>query len=173
MVEQKSKFRNSASAVGIIAPRIWNRLPDSLRQNTSNESFKIGLKTHLFKLAFGELHKWNTRLRISPLFVGLISLTLIILLLHNVIIMKFWYVFLLKTESTVSIICIAILVPSKQFHIIHIRLVYYIHRCTYWQTRRSVWNSSTCAAVRSAFSTRCASHLMVSRLVASKMLSPL
>ena len=57
LVERKSKFRNSASAFGVTAPRIRNSLPDSLRQNDSKESFKTGLKTHLFQLAFGELHK--------------------------------------------------------------------------------------------------------------------
>ena len=36
----------------VTAPRLWNDLPDSLRQINSLELFKSNIKTHLFKAAF-------------------------------------------------------------------------------------------------------------------------
>ena len=33
-------------------PKLWNKLPLELRQKCSVESFKKGLKTHLFKEAY-------------------------------------------------------------------------------------------------------------------------
>lgn len=35
-----------------VAPKVWNRLPLEIRQCQSLNTFKVLLKTHLFKLAF-------------------------------------------------------------------------------------------------------------------------
>ena len=34
------------------APQIWNSLPIDLKMSPSIENFRVGLKTHLFKLAY-------------------------------------------------------------------------------------------------------------------------
>ena len=36
----------------VIGPTLWNRLPEEVRNKPSLESFKLLLKTHLFKIAF-------------------------------------------------------------------------------------------------------------------------
>ena len=39
-------------AFSMCGPKLWNKLPLELRQKCSVESFKKGLKTHLFKEAY-------------------------------------------------------------------------------------------------------------------------
>ena len=47
-----TKYRSTEAAFSVCAPRLWNTLPRDLREASSVESFKIGLKTHLFRLAY-------------------------------------------------------------------------------------------------------------------------
>ena len=41
-----------ARLFSVAAPRLWNNLPNSLKDSSSIEHFKKGLKTHLFRNAF-------------------------------------------------------------------------------------------------------------------------
>ena len=41
-------------AFSICAPKLWNRLPVHIREADSLDSFKRDLKTHLFRLAYGQ-----------------------------------------------------------------------------------------------------------------------
>ena len=51
---QQTKTRTVAGdrAFSNAAPALWKKLPDSVRNIETLESFKIALKTHLFKSAF-------------------------------------------------------------------------------------------------------------------------
>ena len=42
-------------ALSMAAPFLWNSLPLSIRQETSIDSFKLSVKTHLFKKAFSQI----------------------------------------------------------------------------------------------------------------------
>ena len=49
----QTKLKNGADrSFSVSAPRIWNDLPDQVKQSKTVEEFKKKLKTHLFKLAF-------------------------------------------------------------------------------------------------------------------------
>ena len=45
----------AARSFSVAAPRLWNNLPNSLKDSSSIEQFKKGLKTHLFCNAFNNL----------------------------------------------------------------------------------------------------------------------
>ena len=47
----KGKRIHGKAAFSYYAPKLWNELPRELRMSESVESFKRGLKTHLFKKA--------------------------------------------------------------------------------------------------------------------------
>ena len=49
--KQVGKRKHGKAAFSSYAPRVWNELPRELRMSESVESFKRGLKTHLFKKA--------------------------------------------------------------------------------------------------------------------------
>ena len=49
--KQVGKRKHGKAAFSSYAPRVWNELPCELRMSESVESFKRGLKTHLFKKA--------------------------------------------------------------------------------------------------------------------------
>ena len=42
----------AAQLFSVAAPRLWNNLPNSLKDSTTIEHFKKSLKTHLFSNAF-------------------------------------------------------------------------------------------------------------------------
>ena len=42
----------AARSFSVAAPRLWNNLPNSLKDSPSIEQFKKGLKTHLFSNGF-------------------------------------------------------------------------------------------------------------------------
>ena len=52
LLEPKTTTRWGARAFSKAAPRLWNTLPTTIRHTASLASFKIGLKTYLFKAAF-------------------------------------------------------------------------------------------------------------------------
>ena len=41
-------------AFQVAAPKLWNKLPEALRQCTELEAFKAALKTHLFRMAYDD-----------------------------------------------------------------------------------------------------------------------
>ena len=45
--QNKNKFEDRAFS--FVAPKLWNKLPDSVRNAVTLESFKKNLKTHLFE----------------------------------------------------------------------------------------------------------------------------
>ena len=49
---KRTKKTLADRAFGNVAPKVWNRLPLEIRQCQSLNTFKVLLKTHLFKLAF-------------------------------------------------------------------------------------------------------------------------
>jgi len=53
--ESRSNKRYGERAFSLCGPKLWNALPLSVRQCTTTPSFKNTLKTHLFKLAYGDL----------------------------------------------------------------------------------------------------------------------
>jgi len=53
LVEPRSLTRTYGDrAFSVVAPRLWNRLPASVKDSSSVDSFKRSLKTHLFKIAY-------------------------------------------------------------------------------------------------------------------------
>ena len=49
--EKKTRLKRSGDrAFSVIAPKLWNRLPECLRKAESVECFKSNLKTYLFKI---------------------------------------------------------------------------------------------------------------------------
>ena len=52
VVPQTTYVKTQKRAFGVRAPIEWNKMPQDLRDKTSVDSFKKGLKTYLFKLAF-------------------------------------------------------------------------------------------------------------------------
>jgi len=50
--ERHTKTATGARAFGVIAPKVWYDLPDSIRSSDSITSFKKNLKTYLFNQAF-------------------------------------------------------------------------------------------------------------------------
>ena len=51
--EKKTRLKRSGDrAFSVIAPKLWNRLPECLRKAESVECFKSNLKTYLFKIAY-------------------------------------------------------------------------------------------------------------------------
>ena len=52
LLEPKTTTRWGARAFRKAAPVLWNTLPTTIRTAASLASFKIGLKTYLFKAAF-------------------------------------------------------------------------------------------------------------------------
>ena len=44
--------RTGGKAFSVVAPEMWNNLPEGLRKKTSVESFKSGLKTFLFRICY-------------------------------------------------------------------------------------------------------------------------
>ena len=51
----KLKLKFGERSVSFSGPKAWNSLPSNLQELTNTDTFKKLLKTHLFKLAFGEL----------------------------------------------------------------------------------------------------------------------
>ena len=49
--EQRTRLKFGDRAFSISAPRLWNALPQHLKDSTSCQAFKKCLKTHLFRLA--------------------------------------------------------------------------------------------------------------------------
>ena len=49
------KLKFSERSFSFSGPKAWNSLPSNLQELTNTDTFKKLLKTHLFKLAFGEL----------------------------------------------------------------------------------------------------------------------
>ena len=52
LLEPKTATRWGARAFSKAAPSLWNTLPTTIKTTASLASFKIGLKTYLFKAAF-------------------------------------------------------------------------------------------------------------------------
>ena len=52
LLEPKTKTRWGARAFSKAAPVLWNTLPSTIKTAPSLASFKLGLKTYLFKAAF-------------------------------------------------------------------------------------------------------------------------
>ena len=52
LLEPKTATRWGARAFSNTAPVLWNTLPSSIKTAASLASFKMGLKTYLFKVAF-------------------------------------------------------------------------------------------------------------------------
>ena len=51
--EKKSKLKRAGDrSFSVCAPKLWNRLPDKVTQSETLETFKVALKTHLFRIAF-------------------------------------------------------------------------------------------------------------------------
>ena len=51
--ERRARLKRSGErAYSVCAPKLWNKLPLSVRSCGSTDSFKVALKTHLFKNAF-------------------------------------------------------------------------------------------------------------------------
>jgi len=50
--ERRTNTATGASAFGVVAPKVWLNLPDSIRSSDSITSFKKNLKTYLFNQAF-------------------------------------------------------------------------------------------------------------------------
>jgi len=50
--EHRTKTATGARAFGVVAPKVWHNLPDSIRSRDSITSFKKNLKTYLFNQAF-------------------------------------------------------------------------------------------------------------------------
>jgi len=48
--QPKNKF--GARAFSVIAPKLWNKLPEKIKSSSSSDSFKRALKTHLFKISY-------------------------------------------------------------------------------------------------------------------------
>jgi hypothetical protein len=46
------KVRVSEKSFSCAAPRLWNNLPDSIKQSPTIDEFKAKLKTYLFRIAF-------------------------------------------------------------------------------------------------------------------------
>jgi hypothetical protein len=49
------KLKFGERSFSFSGPKAWNSLPSNLQELTNTDTFKKLLKTHLFKLAFGEL----------------------------------------------------------------------------------------------------------------------
>ena len=49
LIEHRSRTSFGDRAFSIAAPKLWNRLPNTIRNITSIDLFKKDLKTHLFK----------------------------------------------------------------------------------------------------------------------------
>ena len=55
LVEPRTKLKTYGDrAFSVAGPKLWNRLPSSIKDSSSVDSFKRALKTHMFKLAFRE-----------------------------------------------------------------------------------------------------------------------
>jgi len=50
--ERRTKTASGARAFGVVAPKVWHDLPDSVRYNDYITSFKKNLKTYLYNQAF-------------------------------------------------------------------------------------------------------------------------
>ena len=50
--EYQSNYKVNEKAFSIAAPKLWNKLPRSIRKSESVLTFKKSLKTHLFKIAY-------------------------------------------------------------------------------------------------------------------------
>ena len=51
--ESHSKYKVTEKAFSISAPKLWNKLPKTIRNSESVVTFKKHLKTYLFGLAYG------------------------------------------------------------------------------------------------------------------------
>jgi len=51
VLERRTKTATGARAFGVVAPKVWHDLPDSIRSSDSIISFKNNLKTYLFNQA--------------------------------------------------------------------------------------------------------------------------
>ena len=55
LTEKKSNLKRAGHrAFSVCAPRLWNKLPEHVVKCETIETFKVALKTHLFKVAFQE-----------------------------------------------------------------------------------------------------------------------
>ena len=52
VVPKTNTVRYGDRAISVAGPKIWNDLPNSLRQEKSFNLFKLNLKTYLFRQAF-------------------------------------------------------------------------------------------------------------------------
>jgi len=50
--ERHTNTASGARAFGVVAPKVWHDLPDSVRYSDSITSFKKNLKTYLYNQAF-------------------------------------------------------------------------------------------------------------------------
>jgi len=51
--EKRSRMKSFGDrAISVTAPRLWNKIPDEMRQMDNLKSFKTALKTLLFRKAF-------------------------------------------------------------------------------------------------------------------------
>jgi len=61
--ERHTKTATGARAFGVVAPKVWNDLPDTIQSSDSNTLFKNNLKTYLFNPAFtSKLATYSLRL---------------------------------------------------------------------------------------------------------------
>jgi hypothetical protein len=61
LVVPKSRLKNYGDrAFAVAAPKLWNTLPQAIKEKTSLDSFKKALKSHLFREAFGSEQGCNT-----------------------------------------------------------------------------------------------------------------
>ena len=52
LIEPSFNKKYGARAFSVAGPRLWNKLPPSVKQSCSVDVFKDNLKTHLFTTAF-------------------------------------------------------------------------------------------------------------------------
>ena len=65
--QNKNKFEDRAFS--FVAPKLWNNLPDFVRNAITSESFKKNLKTHLFQKFYKS--KWSAHTRANKQFTGI------------------------------------------------------------------------------------------------------
>ena len=65
--QNKNKFEDRAFS--FVAPKLWNNLPDYVRNAITLESFKKNLKTHPFQKFYKS--KWSAHTRANEQFTGI------------------------------------------------------------------------------------------------------